>query len=428
MDRKEFLHRLDMYQHPYKYWIAVREGNKHRKRDPAGEQEAMEELTERYEFFHLKEGVMAEDIALRIKAWMEGVSFDAIYFDEDFIDISGSGALRETFRRFTGRGVKTSRRMKPFFKPDYSPDTLRSFFYPGGLVLVKRELAERLSVRSCAKPWGSAEFLRDCFLEASEVLHIPEVLYHCYEEGDIEYEEEEDKAPEAEGSVSCIILSKDNPKQLQRCIDSLQKSSYVENVKLDVLVIDNGSSEENRLKTAEYADKTKIKYTYEKCDFSFSRENNKGAALMEEAFPENSFLLFLNDDVEVPEGTCFLKKMMKAAEGESTGAVGVKLLYPGGELIQHVGISLLKTGPSHKLNGYPDGEEYYHGINDRDINVLGVTGACLMIRREVFKSIGGFDEALSVAYTDTELCVKLISEGYYNVCLNTLHLIPHGVS
>ena len=452
MNRREYLESIDMYADTYRYWIEENEPKKYAHSGGfRGENEVLEELYDTYEFFELKEGVRANGFATRIKKAMAGIRYDAVYFDEDVIDITQSGGMAEALRRFTGRGVLNSRRRDPFFKPDFSPDTLRSFYYPGALTLISHELAERTAAKlgiaegeengnegeSGVYVYGSAEFLRECLLEAKEVLHIPEVLYHTYVEGDIEYEDEAfggiegTNVSEAERDqglkdrITCVILSKDNPEQLKTCIEGLRQSEKAEGIKADICVVDNGSSPENRTKVEDLARICNFKYTYEKCEFVYSRLNNIGADLMRKECPENKYLLFLNDDIEVPEGMDFLRPMMEAASREHVGAVGIKLLYPDGVTIQHAGVTLLKSGPSHKLNGYSDEEEYYHGVNVRDINTFSVTGACLMLRRELFDMIDGFDEAYAVGYTDTELCVRLLLHGYYNVCLNSLYLIHH---
>jgi O-antigen biosynthesis protein len=50
-----------------------------------------------------------------------------------------------------------------------------------------------------------------------------------------------------------------------------------------------------------------------------------------------------------------------------------------------------------------------------------VTAACLMCRREVFESVGGFETELAIAFNDIDFCLKLISQGYRNIYL------PHVV-
>ncbi len=327
--------------------------------------------------------------------------FDFIYTDEDETD-------------------KKGRRHDPFFKPDHSPDTLECFYYPGGLTIVKNSLVSRISPASSQRE-GSLEFLRECGKAAEKPLHIPEVLYHAGSHHGYGYKDESEKMdstvlPE---SVAVVILSKDHPELLKTCVTGLFRAGREEGVGIECVVLDNGSSEENTLRYEALSKEFGFAYVREERAFVFSALCNKGAGLT-----GSPLLLFLNDDIEVPEHTAFLKEMMAEALKKSTGAVGCKLLYPDGR-IQHIGISLLKSGGSHCFSGYRDDVSYQRGVNRIKRNVFGVTGACLMVERKKFEEVGGFDEALAVAYTDTDLCAALLCKGYYNVCLNGIFLIHH---
>ncbi len=55
-------------------------------------------------------------------------------------------------------------------------------------------------------------------------------------------------------------------------------------------------------------------------------------------------------------------------------------------------------------------------------NVLGVTGACLFLKRDRYERCGGFKEELRVGYGDVDLCVSLLEVGYYNVIRNDIAL------
>lgn len=120
-------------------------------------------------------------------------------------------------------------------------------------------------------------------------------------------------------------------------------------------------------------------------------------------------LLLMNDDIEVitPD---WVEAMLEQSQREAVGAVGCKLLFPNG-LLQHAGVAILNGAPGHPFylaNG--DGMGYY--CNTQVIrNVLAVTGACLMTRKEVFHAVGGFDEAFPLNYNDVDLCLKIVSSG-----------------
>ncbi len=107
------------------------------------------------------------------------------------------------------------------------------------------------------------------------------------------------------------------------------------------------------------------------------------------------------------------------------GAVGAKLLYPDSATIQHAGITNLRVGPAHKLQFLSDDEEHYYGRNRGVHNMIGATGACLMMRKKVFEEAGGFFEGLAVAFNDVDLCYTIYENGYYNIERNDVVLYHH---
>ena len=231
-------------------------------------------------------------------------------------------------------------------------------------------------------------------------------------------------------SVSIIIPSKDNPQLLKQCLHAVMKTVCAHGedagISYEFILVDNGSSAENRRKIETLISslpKTPgflgANYVYQPEPFNFSHMCNHGA---EEA--RTDYLLFLNDDVEaLTEG--WLSEMLYFAEKPWTGAVGVKLLYPNCDLIQHCGIANIRIGPVHKLQHFSDSKEYYFGYNRGVHDMIGVTGACLLIRATVFREMGGFPEDMAVAFNDVELNYHLFESGYYNVCCNNVFLYHH---
>lgn len=222
---------------------------------------------------------------------------------------------------------------------------------------------------------------------------------------------------EAKGKVSVIILSKDHPEILEKCIRSvLEKTDYPD---MEIIVVDNGSYETNRIRSEELGRTYGFRYICEPMDFNFSAMCNIGA---KEA--KGEYLLLLNDDIEVIESG-YMKRMAGQASVSGVGAVGAKLWYPDGLTIQHTGITNLSIGPAHKLTGAWDDRMYYDGRNVFTFNYLAVTGACLMVRKELYEKVGGMDEDLPVAYNDVAFCLKLHKAGYRNVLRNDAILLHH---
>jgi GT2 family glycosyltransferase len=107
--------------------------------------------------------------------------------------------------------------------------------------------------------------------------------------------------------------------------------------------------------------------------------------------------------------------MVMHAQKKEIGAVGAKLYYID-DTIQHFGVVLGVGGVAEHLGkglGRYDGG--HMGRLFMKINVMAVTGACLMMRRNVFDELGGLNEKLKVAYNDVDLCMKARKAGYLNL-------------
>ena len=339
------------------------------------------------------------------------------YGDEDEVDASSG----------------EPRRKNPWLKPDWSPDTLISYFYFGNIFAVRTEACREI-------PWlGSRDFrknLYDFCLKAVEIKgeagHIDSVLFHntcpiCPFGMEEKYEDIKKEAYirrgwplKPEGMVSIVIPSKDNPGVLSTCVHSILEASTYRN--FEIIVIDNGSSEKNKERIhlmLSQMQECRFRYIYEPMEFNFSAMCNKGAELA-----KGDYILLLNDDIEIIQED-WLDKMLEKAMLPHVGAVGVKLLYPGSNTIQHAGITNIRLGPAHKLQFRDDRNDYYFLRNRLCFDVLGVTGACLMVKKSTYEAAGGLSETLRVAFNDVELCYHLYDMGYVNVVRNDVALYHH---
>ena len=346
-------------------------------------------------------------------------------------------------------------RMNPWLKPDYSPDTLLSYFYFGKLVAIRKETlkttaeclskkqkeADLLTVKESVSDrekqvsdntWKSNRILYSVVLEICTklkrdyILHLKQVLYssHCIRYWGFEEEYQDIRTyynnlrerDETDG-VSIVIPSKDNPEVLERCLKSIVR--WTKDISYEIIVVDNGSNSENKIKLEKLQQEYEFSYVYQPMEFNFSEMCNIGAHQA-----KKSLLLFLNDDCEV-RGSKWLSHMAALATVKTTGAVGAKLYYPESKRIQHCGIYNIQVGPVHKLQFKEDIRPYYDRRNMDVRNVLAVTAACLMVRKSVFEKINGFDENLKVAFNDVDFCYKLYRAGYDNVIDNEIHLWHH---
>ncbi len=403
-------------------------------------------------------GYAHENIKRIVANYFESnVEIDMMYADEDYL-----GSLYELYGieeteqaegyRFRDSGLY---RGKPWFKPEYSPDTLLSFFYFGNIIAFRTKLLEEIAWLGSTDAFCN---IYDAVLQiakkAQQIGHLEEILFtnkslekekelrgvqeqlakikiNALERCGLEAKISKDKkehgiyqiayAIPKNAKVSIIIPSKDNDRVLERCLKTLVSQTV--GVEYELIVVDNGSCDEQCIKLRELQKRYGFLYLYEKEDFNFSRMCNKGAAAA-----TGEYLLFLNDDIEIMEGS-WLQRMLGQAALPWTGAVGAKLYYPqtasGDYVIQHVGITNMGIGPAHKLGGMKDDGILYHGHNCVTYNMLAVTAACLLVKRERFEKVGGFDESLAVAYNDVDLCMKLYEAGYYNVIRNDAVLLHH---
>ena len=156
--------------------------------------------------------------------------------------------------------------------------------------------------------------------------------------------------------------------------------------------------------------------------FNYSELNNIG-----NKHSSGDFLLFLNDDTEVLNGS-WLEEMLGYAQLPHVGAVGAKLLYPS-LTVQHVGVLNLENGPGHTHLGLDYRSAGYYMRNLIEYNCLAVTGACLMIEKSKLDKVGGFDESLPIAYNDIELCFRLVQANFFNlVCIGSTLIHHESVS
>ena len=351
--------------------------------------------------------------------------------DEDIILIYGDEDVK-----------KEGKREKPWFKPDWSPDTFLSCFYFGSLLAVRaRKMQEKARDEGSDKDIYSTCYELAIEYGNSAVYHIPEVLFHGrtegYEtvkdlrlpEGVIKSQLQEKKSFAAKPMISVIIPSKDNPEILFTCIHSLIERTKAQ-YPYEIVIIDNGSNETNKAVISKEVERIcqleknpdnfqQITYHYRPMPFNFSKMCNAGADLA-----KGDLYLFLNDDMEIiqPE---WLTLLADKAVLPHAGAVGAKLLYPDSRMIQHAGITNLRVGPAHKLQFLSDEEVHYYGKNRGVHNVMAVTGACLLIRKEVFEKAGGFAGELAVAFNDVDLCYSVYEMGYYNIVRNDVILYHH---
>lgn len=374
-------------------------------------------------------GFLDHDDILTIDALYEVVNrinetnADLIYSDEDKLEMDGTYS-------------------DPFFKPDWSPDYLLSTNYICHFAVYKKSIGDRLGwINRGYDGAQDYDFVLRFTEQAKSIEHIPKILYHwrkipgstaesfgsksyaqiagknavtaALARRNIDGYVEENIIPghyivrrkiEKEPKVTIIIPTKDKIDLLSVCIASvLEKTTYSN---YEIIVINNRSEEEA---TFEYFNHMKdhIMVLDFNEEFNYSKMNNFAV--------ENStgeFLLFLNNDTEVIEPN-WLTSMVEHGLRKDVGVVGAKLLYTN-NTIQHAGVILGVGGVANHafLNLSRESHGYFGML--RDIrNCSAVTAACLLVRRDVFNEVNGFNEKdLKVAFNDVDLCLKIRDKSY----------------
>lgn len=357
---------------------------------------------------------------------------DYVYTDEDKID-------------------RTGRRSGPFFKPDWSPERMRTQMYTCHLSVMRRELVEEVGGFD-PEFEGSQDW--DLVLKVTErarrVVHVPEVLYHwrmletstagngeeakpwAFEAGtravqahcnriglpaeverDLEMPGVYHLQPrlQREPLVSIVIPTAGGSREvrfeqvtlIEYCLRSIVETSTYGNYEI-VCVIDSTVGPELLHRLQEIAGDRLRVVTFEG-PFNFSAKINRGVL-----HSEGERLLVLNDDTEMVTPD-WIERMVMYTELTEIGAVGARLIWPDGRP-QHVGVLFENGGyPGHIYRGFsPDFPGYSNNVLVAQ-NYQAVTAACLMTSRSAFDDVGGFSTLFPNNYNDMDFCLKLRNSG-----------------
>lgn len=351
---------------------------------------------------------------------------DIVYWDEDMMDAG-------------------EQRVQPFFKPDWSPELLYSLNYLESAAFRKTLFSQYRGLQRTSQ----AGWIFDVTQLARQISHIPFVLQHrpagrqlrmrafleqhaqdarAYLEQrgyrDVVATVNENNVLRFDWAmesplVSIIIPTKNNLAYLRRCLTTLyEKTSYPS---FEIVLMDDHSTDPGVLAYYQelLARHANIHLHANEGPFNYSRVNNQGARLA-----KGDLLLFLNNDVEIIDGE-WLTEMVRWAQAPGVGMVGAKLLYPDGS-IQHAGIVLGLTGHAgHVYAGKPALSQGFFVPAEAYRNVSAVTGACMLVRREPFLRLGGFDERLGLVFNDVDLGVRFGKSGWRVVYTPAAVLIHH---
>lgn len=210
--------------------------------------------------------------------------------------------------------------------------------------------------------------------------------------------------------VAIIIPTKNHGALVRQCIDSLRAT--IAQVDYDIILIDHDSTDAESLA---YFDTLAPQVTVLRYSgpFNFSAINNWAVRQLP---PGHTHYLFCNNDIEALEPG-WLEHMLALAQQPGVGMVGAQLLYPDRHTIQHAGVCVGAFGVAEHYGKFlrlpPDRVDIAHqGRLIATHEVAAVTAACLLMRRDAFEAIGGYDEGLAVGFGDVDLCLRTLEAGW----------------
>jgi len=340
-----------------------------------------------------------------------------IYSDEDKINAQGE-------------------RFNHYFKPDYNADlmladNIMAHFAVYQSTLIKKLGGLREEYQGAHDYDLALRFIQQ--INASQICHIPHILYHWREAKAYQFKAAKkavkshlqalgynkkqvtvSQSPLIEGHlriqyalpsppplVSIIIPTKNGVELLKQCIQSIQK--YTAYSHYEIIVVDNQSDEQQSLDyMQDLANQGVITLIQYQSPFNYSAINN---VAVKQA--KGELIALLNNDIEaIEEG--WLNEMVSQALRPNIGAVGARLWYPN-QTLQHGGVVLGLGGVAgHAMKHMAKNRTGYNARAVLVQNYSAVTAACLVMRKNIFEQVKGFNEIdLKVAFNDVDLCLRI---------------------
>jgi len=359
-----------------------------------------------------------------VKALQSFNCADLIYSDEDKISDDGQ------------------HRYSAFFKPDFSPNMIRSWNYISHFLVIRKSIGDHIGwIREGFEGSQDHDLILRVIEQTNNILHISKILYHWRAvpgsaasssdskpyaiQSGIKAVTEHIKRLGMDGKVekglfnfsykvtyqtinqkvSIIIPNQDHEDDLKSCVESIIYKTSYDNY--EIIIVENGSSNASTFDLYnKFKQNSKIKVIEWKNPFNYSLVNNFAVQ-----HTTGDIILLLNNDVTVINSD-WLERMVEYAQHENIGAVGAKLYYPD-DTIQHAGVIVGIGGVAgHTHRSFPRSSYGYFGRLQVVQNLSAVTGACLMVRKNIFEEIHGFDEGYPLAFGDIDFCLRIREKGY----------------
>lgn len=381
---------------------------------------------------------MAHEIALH-------PDVDLLFSDEDKIDAGGT-------------------RFEPFFKPAWNPALMLSQNAFSHLGVYRRQLVEEVGrFREGYEGAQDHDLVLRCAAKSTveRIRHIPRVLYHwrvlpkstaaaalakpyALEAGRLaisdalkefgiaarvrltlgSYYQVMYKVPRPRPLVSILVPTALSNKMTAKCLLTMLMKSTYDNYELVILAnAKNLADAENNPDFAGILTDARVcKVSYESSKLNYSLINNLAAKSV-----RGEILCLIHDDVEVITDD-WLERLVARITLDGVGAVGV-MLYDPSDLVQHAGVILGIGGVAgHAFRKRRRGRSGNFGRGGLEQDYSCVTAACMVVRRDLFEKISGFDETLSVGFNDVDLCIKIRQTGARIIWTPTVEMYHHESS
>lgn len=348
----------------------------------------------------------------------ENQEVDMIYSDEDKVSMDG-----QTY-------------FEPHFKPDLNMDLLCSVNYFCHLVVVKRQLLEQAGkLNGEYNGAQDYDFVLRCVEKTDAVYHIPKILYHWRAHMDSTAENPESKRYAFEAGrraiqkhyeriglkdayveetaypgtyrtrykyadkpkVSIIIDEITKKELLGKTLQSIKANDYPD---YEVIIVDCTEKKEIEKFVEKYQDK-RIRVKRGEKIWTAAKRKNEGAGCA-----EGEYLIFLAGNAEYADKEG-ISELVSVAMRSDVGVVGTRSYYKNGT-VEHAGCVIGMNGTAGSLFEYTlRGENGYFSHIVTQMQYSAVAGACMMVKKDIFEKVNGFDEDYKGELGKVDLCLKI---------------------
>lgn len=221
--------------------------------------------------------------------------------------------------------------------------------------------------------------------------------------------------------LSAIVLNYRSPRDTVKCVQALRKQTIAD--AMEILVVDNHSDDESMgFIRAQLSGLPRVRIIEERENLGYGRGNNAASHLA-----QGEYLLILNpDNVLPPDGAAIMLDALKA--DPNAGVVGPALVYPDGSVRpsarrfpspRDLLSKRMFPGPWHAAYE----EERKRLTSAPAVDVDWLVGACLLLRTDLYKELGGFDERFFLFFEDIDLCRRIHALGKKVLYLSSLHVL-----